>query len=189
MIKAIIFDFFGVLCSDQYWRYVKADRQADSAFREYADEVNLGEITWKSFVEKIAKMTKTSVEEVNRMYESESIDPRVAGLIDHLHRTYKTALLTNAHHDFIDGLLEQNHLSQLFDEVIISSRLGVVKPDPRIFELALERLDARPRETIYIDDLERHVGSAQELGIHAILYQDFHQAKGELEKILKKTAK
>lgn len=184
MIKAIIFDFFGVLCSDRYWQYMKADQQADSSFREYADEVNLGEITWKSFVKKIAEMTNTSVEAVNTMYESERIDPRIAGLIDYLHNTYKTALLTNAHHDFIDNLLEQNHLLGLFDEVVISSRLGVVKPDPRIFEYALDKLAVEPHEAVYIDDLQRHVGSAKELGMETVLYQDFQQAKQELEKIL-----
>lgn len=183
-IKAIIFDFFGVLCADEYWRYVKSDRQTDGVFQEFADEVNLGEITWKSFVEKVAKMTGTSVDDVNRMYETEKIDPRMAGLIDTLHVTYKTALLSNAHHEFIDNLLEQNHLRQLFDEVIVSSRLGVVKPDPQIFKHALAKLGVEPADAVYIDDLERHVAAAESLGIRAILYRDFEQTKRELEAIL-----
>lgn len=184
MIKAIIFDFFGVVCSDEYWQFVKADRQTDSVFREYADEVNSGEIDWKAFVEKIAAVTKTSAEEVGKMYESEHIDPRIVALIDSLRGKYKTALLTNAHHDFIDEILKKNHLRGLFDGVFVSSRLGVVKPDPRIFGHALNSLGIEPMEAVYIDDMERHVSSAAEVGMRAILYKDFAQMKRDLDKIL-----
>ena len=185
-IRAVIFDFFGVICSDDYWRYVRRDRQTDSEFRAFSEEVNLGKMPWQTFVEKVAKTTNTSVEAVNKMYESERIDPRVAALIDELHKDYKTALLTNAHHEFIDDVLKQNHLATLFDEVFVSSRLGVVKPDPAIFEYALEKLSVKPEEVVYIDDLERHAASAREVGMQAIVYKDFEQMRHELEAILSK---
>ncbi len=184
MIKAVIFDFFGVLCSDEYWQQVKQGRQTDAKYHGYADEVNLGQIPWQTFVQKIAKATGKSVTEVNHMYETEKIDPRVAGLIHELHKTYKTALITNAHHDFIDNILASNNLSQLFDETLVSSRLGVIKPDPRIFEHALKRLQVEPTEAVFIDDLERHISAARELGMQTILFENFEQCKQELDTIL-----
>jgi epoxide hydrolase-like predicted phosphatase len=184
VIKAVIFDFFGVICSDEYWQFVKQDRQSDNLFRDYTDEVNLGDIPWQAFVQKVAEATNTSVEEVNRMYETEKIDPRMIGLVHELHKTYKTALLTNAHHDFIDGILAEHKISPMFDEVVVSSRLGIVKPNPMIFEYALERLGVGAYEAVYIDDLERHAGAAKELGMHTILFEDFEQCKQELDAIL-----
>jgi putative hydrolase of the HAD superfamily len=136
-------------------------------------------------VQKVATATSTSVVEVNKMYESERIDPRVVGLIHELKKRYKIGLLTNAHHDFIDGLLKSNHLLPLFDSVIVSSRVGVTKPNPAIFEIALEKLEVEPGEAVYIDDLERHASAASALGMQAILYQDFDQAKKALDSIIK----
>ena len=184
MIKAVIFDFFGVICSDDYWRFVKRDRQSDSEFSEIAKEVNLGSINWQSFVEKVAKATNSTVQEVGRMYESEHIDPRVVELINSLHGQYKTALITNAHHDFIDEMLTRNHIDKLFDTIVVSSREGVIKPSPEIFERTLEKLDIKPEEAIYVDDLERHVNAARQLGMNGILYKYFPEFKHTLSAAL-----
>ena len=184
MIKAVIFDFFGVVCSDQYWQYVKTDRQTQTVFRDYTDEVNTGEISWSDFIEKIADATHTTPEEVREMYKSERIDPRMVELIADLHKDYKTGLITNAHHEFIDPLLEKGHIRTHLDSVVVSSRAGVVKPDLRIFEMCLEELGVEPSEAVYFDDLERHVAGARELGIQAVLFRDYAQAKADLHKLL-----
>lgn len=184
MVKAVIFDFFGVICSDEYWQFVKQDRQADTEFREYTDEVNLGQIPWQAFVQKIANATGKTVDEVNRMYESERIDPRMTGLVHEVHKRYKTALLTNAHHEFIDSILSENKLDTIFDTVVVSSRLGIVKPDPRIFEYALGQLNIAADEAVYIDDLERHIDGAKAVGMKTVLFTNFEQCKTELDQIL-----
>jgi epoxide hydrolase-like predicted phosphatase len=164
VIKAVIFDFFGVICSDEYWQFVKQDRQTDAEYRDYTDEVNLGQIPWQSFVQKISQATGKSIDEV--------------------HKSYKTGLITNAHHDFIDTILSENNLSQLFDVTVVSSRLGVIKPDPRIFEYTLDKLQIEPAEAVFIDDLDRHVSAARELGIQTVLFENFEQCKQELDTIL-----
>lgn len=184
MIKAVIFDFFGVICSDQYWRYVKADSQSAGTFRDYAEEVNLGEISWSDFVEKIAEATHTSVEEVKDLYKSERIDPRVVNWIADLHKTYKTGLITNAHHEFIDPLFEKSHLVKHLDSVIVSSRIGVIKPDPEIFKTCLGELGCEPGEAVFIDDLDRHVVAAQAVGMQAFRFDSYDQAKADLDALL-----
>jgi epoxide hydrolase-like predicted phosphatase len=137
-------------------------------------------------VQKIAVATDKTVEEVNRMYETEKIDPRVTGLIHEIHQNYKTALLTNAHHEFIDDILQDNNLSQIFDEVVVSSRIGIVKPDPRIFAYVLNKLGIEANDAVYIDDLERHVSAASDLGMEALLFQNFEQCKQDLDRVLSK---
>ncbi|MDZ7785949.1 MAG: HAD family phosphatase [Candidatus Saccharibacteria bacterium] len=186
-IKAIIFDFFGVICSDQYWNYVKADRQSAGTFREYAEEVNLGEMSWSDFVAKIAQATHTSVDEVKELYRSERINPRMAEWIADLHGRYKTGLITNAHHEFIDPLLKRSHLAKHLDSVVVSSRLGVIKPDPAIFEAALEELGCAPEEVIFMDDLDRHVEAARKVGIQAFRFDDFTRAKQRVDRLLNHT--
>lgn len=184
MIKAIIFDFFGVLCSDEYWQLLGSDPRFNAAFHEYAEEVNTGHIHWNEFVNRIAKSSHTTPDKVTSLYRTEKLNPLMAGELVRLKSHFKLGLISNAHHEYIDSLFARSHLAPLFDVVAVSSRLGVTKPDPRIFEYTLEKLEVQPSESIFIDDIERNVSSAQELGMHTILYQDFIQYRTDLESIL-----
>lgn len=185
MIKAVIFDFFGVIRSDDFWQFLKRDPLTDIAFNELAGEVNIGAIGWKTFVNKVAQAAVRTPEEINAMYAAEKIDPLVVGMIHELHKNYKTGLLTNASQEFIEPLLKEHHLAELFDAVVVSSRLGFIKPDPRIFKEMLTQLNIKPAEAVYVDDLERHVNGANALGMNAILFRNYRQCKKELDAVLK----
>ncbi len=180
MIKAVIFDYFGVVCSDEYWRYVKEDKNLDGSFAELANEVNLGRLKWRDFMGELSKKTGTPLSEIEELYQTEQIDPLMAEYINDLHKTYKTALLTNAHYEFIEPVIKEAHLDHIFDEIIISSRLGVTKPQAQIFEYALERLGVKPQEAIFVDDIQRHVDGAKAVGINALLYRDLKKLKNDI---------
>jgi epoxide hydrolase-like predicted phosphatase len=81
---------------------------------------------------------------------------------------YKTALLTNISRDgeaMWRGLIP---VDDLFDVVVDSSRVGLRKPDPRIYELTCERLGVVPQRCLFIDDLACNVEAAQALGMYVI---------------------
>ncbi|HJR80418.1 MAG TPA: HAD family phosphatase [Anaerolineales bacterium] len=63
----------------------------------------------------------------------------------------------------------------LFDVIVFSSEVGVCKPDPKIFQRALEQLGVAASESLFIDDRERNVNGAKALGIHAIHYKNRSQ--------------
>jgi epoxide hydrolase-like predicted phosphatase len=184
VIKAIVFDFFGVICSNEYWQLAKDYSQANFDFQKSAEQTNLGSIPWQSFISKLAAATNKTTDEVNQMYSSERLDPRLIGLIEILHKKYKIGLLTNANHQFIDDILNRNNILRLFDTVVISSKEGIIKPDPKIYQLVLDRLGVKAQESIYIDDLEKHVEGANKLGIHGILYKDFNNLQLELSRLI-----
>lgn len=184
MIKAVIFDFFGVICSDEYWQFVKADRNMDNIFHDLQKSVNLGVISWQDFLQKVADRTGKNVNAVKHLYESEQINLPLVAYINQLGKKYKTALLTNASSQFMQPLLEKTGLKDIFDEVVVSSEIGIIKPNPRIYQYALEKLGVEPAEAVFIDDFEARVQGARDLGMHTILYQNFPQMKAELKKIL-----
>ena len=184
MIKAIIFDFFGVICSDEYWRFVKEDKFEKGKFHQLADDVNLGTLSWEYFLQRVADETGQNVSAVEKMYNSERINPELVAYIDKLHEKYKTALLTNAHASFIKPLIERTGLKKVFDEVVISSEVGIIKPDPRIYEYVLKLLNVHAEEAVFIDDSPPRVEGAKTTGMQAILYQDFNQMKSDLERLL-----
>lgn len=184
MIKAIVFDFFGVICSDDYWKFVKSDIKISDKFSELANSVNLGKMSWENFLEKVAIETGKTTEEVKKMYETEEINPELVTYIDGLHKKYKTALLTNAHVDFMEPLIVKAGLDRVFDEIVISSKIGIVKPDPRIYVYTINKLGVTPEEAIFIDDSLIRVEGAKTTGMQAIQYKNFEQMKTELEKVL-----
>lgn len=98
---------------------------------------------------------------------------------------YRTAILSNS---FV-GAREQEEVRYRFtsmaDVAIYTHEEGVRKPDQRIFAIACERLDARPEEIVFLDDVEKNVVAAAVYGIHAILFRDNAQAIADIQACLR----
>ncbi|XP_060076036.1 acyl-CoA dehydrogenase family member 10-like isoform X2 [Ylistrum balloti] len=97
----------------------------------------------------------------------------------------KTALLTNNWH--WPGKDSSNSLPlarSLFDVIIESCVVGMRKPDPRIYELCLNKLDVAPQESVFLDDLGGNLKSAKAVGINTIKVSDPDVAIRELEEFL-----
>ncbi len=69
----------------------------------------------------------------------------------------------------------------LFELIVDSGFEGTRKPEPRIYELVLERLNLRPEDCAFVDDLEVNVKAARELGFHGVHFRDAEQAIAELD--------
>ena len=72
-------------------------------------------------------------------------------------------------------------LERNFDSVVISHRVGLRKPDPRIFELAAQGLDLRPEECVYVDDIALYLEPAREMGMRVVHHTDAALTIRELE--------
>ncbi|MFQ5417279.1 MAG: HAD family hydrolase [Myxococcota bacterium] len=82
----------------------------------------------------------------------------------------QTALVTNNVAELSVAWRSMVPVDELFDVVIDSSAVGVRKPDPAIFRLALEALDGvAPGRAVFLDDLEENVRAAERLGLHGVL--------------------
>ncbi len=108
---------------------------------------------------------------------------RVRGLRDD---GYATGIITNNVAEFGDGWRGLIPVDELFHFVIDSSSVGVRKPDPRIFELAMAQLDGVPAQrTVFLDDYPANVEAARSLGMHAILVDtDLARVIAELDDLL-----
>ena len=102
-------------------------------------------------------------------------------LLDELYGQTRLAIISNAS-DILEAALETRYqVSGYFEVVINSARVGVAKPEREIFEIALERLNLRPEETIFTDDQQHNVDAAAELGIHAIRFTGIPDLRAYLE--------
>ena len=100
-------------------------------------------------------------------------------------RGYRTALITNNVAEFADGWRAMIPVDDLFELVVDSSQVGMRKPDPRIFRMALDQLGVAPDEAVFLDDARGNVDAARALGMHAVLVDDDHlPALDELQRLL-----
>jgi putative hydrolase of the HAD superfamily len=97
----------------------------------------------------------------------------------------RTALVTNNVRELGDGWRSLIPVDELFEVVIDSSHAGVRKPDPRIFQLALDALDVTAAQALFLDDFPGNVAAADALGIRGIVVgPDRLAAIAELDALL-----
>ena len=100
------------------------------------------------------------------------LDAEARHVLQILHRSKKLALISNFDHPpHVHSVLSKLGLTDFFDSVVISAEVGVKKPDPRIFDSALEKTGMKPEEVVYVGDTEDDTEAARAAGIVPILIQ------------------
>lgn len=197
-IKALIWDMEGVLMltdeNDISLTVAKAlnapyEKVREIYFSDTNDKVDLGEITMDQFNEyvldtlQISRDKKRLLEDV--FNEKAYIDEDLLKQIVQMSKEYKIGLLSNYSNDLRPRIENEWAIGSAFDEIIISCEVGVVKPDPAIFNLMLDRLSVKADESVFIDDRIKNIDGAKKMGFHTIFFTSREQALEELALILK----
>jgi epoxide hydrolase-like predicted phosphatase len=96
----------------------------------------------------------------------------------------RTAMITNNVKEFGDGWRGLIPVDELFEVVVDSSHVGVRKPDPAIFHLAMDALGVGPAQCVFLDDFPGNIAAAAAIGIHGILVgSDRHAAIEQLDRL------
>ena len=109
-------------------------------------------------------------------FSGDRLDQELVDFIRDLRPRLRTALLTNAFGAARHELTHRWKIADAFDAIIVSAEEGVIKPHPRIYRLALERLGVAPQEALFIDDVEENVVGARAVGMHALRFESPAQA-------------
>jgi putative hydrolase of the HAD superfamily len=99
------------------------------------------------------------------------VDEEVVSLARKLRSRYKVGMISNATKNLEDILANHHRIIDLFDVVINSARVGLAKPDVRIYHLAAERLGVPVSACVFTDDLTHNVEGARAAGMHAFHFQ------------------
>jgi epoxide hydrolase-like predicted phosphatase len=198
-IRAVIFDLGGVIVrtEDQAPRRQLAERFGLSSIEleslVFQGELNfaaqLGQVSAARQWESVCQALKWPLAEVASLrqafFAGDRLDGDLVAFIRGLRPRCRTALLSNAFDD-LRALLEGPWaLADAFDEIVISAEVGLMKPDPRIYRLALARLGVEPAEAVFIDDSLPNVEAASALGLAAIWFRHSAQAQGEVEALVR----
>lgn len=109
-----------------------------------------------------------------------TVDDEVLHLIRNCRRHVRVGLITNAT-STLSSELEQMQLRDEFDFIFNTSELGVAKPDPRVFHIALERVGVEPEESFFVDDRPDNVAAAVNLGMHGHVFQGIESLRDALQ--------
>lgn len=117
-------------------------------------------------------------------FSGNEMDAPLVDLIDNLRPRYKTGLLSNAWAGTREALGAKFSFLHVFDVSLFSDEEGMIKPDAAFYHLMLERLDVTAEHAVFIDDKEKNVIAARELGMAGIHFRDREQMMNELVTLL-----
>lgn len=186
-IKAVIFDFGGVLVRTgsqvlrRQWeqrlglRPGEAERLVFGG--ETEDAVQLGRITdaahWAWLGDRLGLAADALAQFRSDFFADDAADPALLAYIDRLRAAgLHLGILSNAGANAREIFTERYDIPRHFDAVTISGEEGFMKPDPRLYEIALARAGVQPAEAIFVDDMPRNIEAAQALGLHGVLFDD-----------------
>lgn len=190
MIRAVIFDCFGVLTTDGWLPFKKRHFGHDDQLVQEATDLNkqadTGLMSYDDFVDAVSKMAQIPAEQAYTEIEDNVANKPLFEFIATLKPTYKIGLLSNAPDDWIKELFSEQQ-QELFDAFALSYTSGFIKPDPRAYEAIAQQLGVQPEECVFVDDQERQCTGAREVGMQAIWFKDTDQAIADLRTLLQQS--
>jgi epoxide hydrolase-like predicted phosphatase len=197
-IKAVIWDVGGVLIrtQDQHprerlaksYNLTRAELSALVFDSEEAVRATIGEIPESVLWQKVAHTLNIPASKLanfkQQFWAGDCFDQELYAFIGKLRPRFKTGLLSNAWSEARKETDERFHLLGVFDVLVYSAEVHLAKPDPRIYQLALERLGVQPQEAIFVDDFPINIEAAKALGMHGVRFENSQQAQQFVLKIL-----
>lgn len=189
MIRAIIFDCFGVLYGGSV--EVLASMAPEGRAIEVIDSSNAkdyGYITYQEHLQEVADIINVSAEEVDEIIKRRHApNDELIAYARSLRPRFKLGLLSNIGDHMMDRLFSGT-VREEFDAVVLSFSEGMIKPDPNIFLLSAERLGVLPEECIMIDDREENCDGARRAGMQAILHTSNDLTRQHIDEIVERSA-
>ncbi|WP_024336971.1 HAD-IA family hydrolase [Bradyrhizobium japonicum] len=202
-IKAVIFDFGGVLTSSPFEAFTRfeIERGLPADIIRRTNAANHLENAWAKF-----ERAEVDIDTFDELFATESLAlgaevrgrdvlpllqgslrPEMVEALKRIKAQFKTGCITNnlpanAIGSMTGRSLYIAEVMVLFDHVIESAKIGLRKPDPRIYQLMVETLKVDPNNCVYLDDLGVNLKPAREMGMTTIKVTSGAQAIAELEK-------
>jgi epoxide hydrolase-like predicted phosphatase len=196
-LRAVFFDLGGVIVRTEF----QAPRQhlAERLGLEYEDivkaifegessrQASIGAISedkhWAAVMRKLHLPASETQAVRDEFFAGDITDRALLDFMRGLRKTVKVGLISNAWSGLRPWIVSQK-FDDAFDAMTISAEAGVMKPDARIYLLALESLGVRPEEAVFLDDFIENVKGAQEVGMAAIHFVQPEQALEKLKRNL-----
>ncbi len=203
MLKAIIFDVGGVLI--QTHNRIERDKWAmkfgltPQEFENFifngesGRQAQLGQKSSTAHWQWLGEHFKLDTSQLTTMrhdfFVGDRLNDPLLEYIKRLHQfknsNYRLAILSNFGDDARHVWTDVYHFSHYFDSLIISSEVGLMKPDPRIYHLAVQSLGVQPNESLFIDDFVENIVGAKKEGLQTIHFINTATVLPQLTEMIK----
>ncbi len=197
-VRAIFFDLGGVLVRTEY--QAPREHLAERLNTTYEDlnrivfesessrQASVGSLTteahWDAVTRRLGRPASEAKAIREEFFAGDVMDMELLAFIRSLRPRYKTGVISNAWPD-LRQYLSDKKVDKAFDALIISAEVGMMKPDPKIYQLAMDAFGVAPREAAFVDDTPANVDAARALGMYAVLFREPRRALSDLKGILK----
>jgi epoxide hydrolase-like predicted phosphatase len=196
-IRAVYFDLGGVIVRTEF----QAPRQhlAERLGTEYegllrlvfesetSRQASLGLISedehWAAVIRRLHLPESQTQVVRDEFFAGDITDIALLDFMRGLRRKYKVGLISNAWSGLRPWIVSRK-FEDAFDALTISAEVGVMKPDARIYQIALEKLGVVPTEAVLLDDFPENVAGARVVGMQAIHFTQPERALKELKRLL-----
>ena len=197
-IRSVFFDLGGVILRTEFQS--PRERLAERVGLTYEElvkimfesrssqDASIGKISedehWKVVTRALHRPLKEREAIQKEFFAGDIIDRELIAFIRSLRPRYGTGLISNAW-DGLRAYMEREKLADAFDVLTISAEVGVMKPEAAIFQYALEQLEVKPKEAVFVDDFIENIAGCEAVGMRGIHFKSLEQTLKELKSILK----
>lgn len=197
-IKAVYFDLGGVIVRTEFQS--PRERLAERLGMTYEElvkivfdsrssqDASIGKISeedhWKWVGRALHRPLKEREILHKEFFDGDILDRELVNFIRSLRPRYGTGLISNAW-DGLRPYMQREKIDDAFDTLIISAEVGVMKPEAAIFHHALEQLEVKPKEAVFVDDFAGNIAGCEAIGMHGLLFESTEQVLKDLNKLLK----
>ena len=198
-ISAIIFDVGGVLVQERSLKPIQRKcaevlnlpfSQVRAAFLESWFVWRIGRITQEQamnrFLKKLGKplKLKSRLYPVFQTHSKHRINNGVLNIAARLKKKgYSMIILSNHVREWFDGEIRRHKLRRYFDHIFTSYDIHLAKPDAKIYKHITKKLNLKPGNCVFIDDLRHNVVAAKKLGFNVVPYKNIQQLKAKLRSL------
>lgn len=197
-VQALVWDLGGVLLrTEDRQPRTRLARELNLSYDEIdrlvfnsqsARQASLGEISadqhWQNLSRELCWPEEKLQELQDRFWGGDRLDRALIDFIDSLKPAYVIALLSNNWSNLRQALVTRWQIADVFDEIIISAEVGLIKPEPSIYELTQAKLGVQPAQILFVDDFIENIRAARAAGWQAVHFQNSQQALAEVKALL-----
>ena len=193
MIKAIIFDYGGVIAKEGHLgafckkfssKYKVDSKEFYSMIIKLWNNAKIDKIPSKKFWQDSANYLNINENKLRKdVLKFFKENKNILKLIKKLKPNYKLAILSNQIRDWLEEEVKRLKLDKIMDEISGSYDAKIAKPNIKFYKDLIKKLKVKPEEAVLIENQEKNILPAKKLGINTILIKNISQVKKELKKL------
>jgi HAD superfamily hydrolase (TIGR01509 family) len=195
LFSIILFDLGNVLMKVEYTAFLRtlgldhamSDAELYHLLEEESQAFEMGKATAEDFLGVVnAKLGKSyTFDQFREAWLSivPNVIPGSPDLIDQLSREYRLMLLSNTNELHLRRSVKMLPALRRFERLFVSYEIGLIKPDGGIYQYVLDHVDVPAQRILFIDDLEKNIQAAREVGMHGIVFRGIESARAELQRL------